>query len=464
MRFPHAGTSWTIYRLPWAGVLIVAACAGCGTADPAGERPSAVTAEPALAAGEGRGFLSRTYVDEAGHEHRYVVFVPYETRPGEKRPVVMFLNGVGENGTDGVRQISNNFGFEVWEMQDFFPFLVVCPQCSEGGSWSPDSADSRWALRILDRVIDEYDADRDRVYLTGVSSGGAGVWQIGSQFPERFAALVPFCGSGGDPRRLGDARMPVWAFCNERDDPGLLNSLQQNHAAMLRQGASPLLTVFDAAGHDCWTAGYRMAAMYRWLLQQSRSRMAREGGYTLLLPDELLKSWRAARSGTWRAAEPDVLVGLGDTAEGWLVSDTATGELHGELWLPADSVREVALFGDESSAEPEFRLSLMLPALGSGGVLRVADATWLCELDLAAQQWLRANAWNDVRIHWLHGRLTVLLNGWPAIDVALNAADASADSCRLAFLAPADGTEVRWRRVRIRARTEPALANAEVRP
>ena len=94
----------------------------------------------------------------------------------------MFLNCTGENGNDGVKQINNNFGVRVWDMQRFFPFLALAPQCRE--SWALGGNDTCRALEILDSVIDEFWGDPDRVYLTGVSAGGSAVWDIVSAYPE----------------------------------------------------------------------------------------------------------------------------------------------------------------------------------------------------------------------------------------------------------------------------------------
>jgi predicted peptidase len=99
-----------------------------------------------------RGFQTKHYVDRDGRRWRYVVFVP-DVPPGGKSPVVLFLNGVGQNGGDGLRQASNNFGLDVWRRRDTFPFFALCPKCSEGGSWTAGGADAARALAILDDAV-----------------------------------------------------------------------------------------------------------------------------------------------------------------------------------------------------------------------------------------------------------------------------------------------------------------------
>ena len=80
-----------------------------------------------------RGFVRRPFTDKAGANNPYVIFVPFIEPPAEQGgyPVIVFLNGRGENGADGVQQIANNFGREIWEMRHDFPFIAIAPQCSE---------------------------------------------------------------------------------------------------------------------------------------------------------------------------------------------------------------------------------------------------------------------------------------------------------------------------------------------
>jgi poly(3-hydroxybutyrate) depolymerase len=100
-----------------------------------------------------QGFLKRTYTAANGETSHYIVFVPHERPANQKLPVILFLNGWGENGVDGLRQISNNFGGDLWRMRGHFPFLAVCPQCSYHGSWATGTPNSVKALAILEAAI-----------------------------------------------------------------------------------------------------------------------------------------------------------------------------------------------------------------------------------------------------------------------------------------------------------------------
>jgi len=239
-----------------------------------------------------RGFMLKTYVDSRGQEHRYVVFVPYDDRPGRRRPLLMFLNGMGENGTDGISAISNNFGIQLWEMKRTFPFVAVAPQCRpEAGGWS--DAEQEKALSILDRVAEEYGTDPDRVYVTGVSSGGSGVWRIVSGNPDRFAAAVPICGGGGgNLKSLAGEREPIWSFYNDGDKASLLEGERRMRQELLKAGASPLATEYPQEGHNSWDLAYRCIGMYDWLLDQSLSKNARQDHFELLSAEQVRSNWR----------------------------------------------------------------------------------------------------------------------------------------------------------------------------
>jgi pimeloyl-ACP methyl ester carboxylesterase len=453
--------------LAWLAVACWLPLSGCGSSGQAAavaERQSADTAE--VVAGQTRGFISRTYVDKDGGSHGYVLFVPHDFQPGRRLPALMFLNGFGDNGDDGVNHVNANFGIQVWEMQDYFPFLGVAPQCRSGGSWSIGGDDARWALEILAQVIKEFGADEDRIYLTGVSTGGKAVYDIGSTYPERFAAIAPLCGNGGDAQRLVEARMPVWSFVNSNDEQGLVDGMRQTRVEMIERGMSPLMTKFhNHWGHNSWDQGYRTAPLYAWLMDQNRANHAIEKPFEYLPPARLIETWTSNDANAWQANAEDasVLMGKGTGGERLLVANASSSrmELHGDVWLPAGSVRELALNSDDPNRKPEFRLSIAFPKDGTGGIARIADGVWLAELDPAAQHKLWTNHWNDVRLRLYDGRLEVRLNGWPAIDTRLETSGSEPVRYHLALVAPADESEVRWRYLRMRDLSDTVSAARE---
>jgi len=480
-------------------------CMFVATASISGTVARAAVAEDSVAdrRGTDQGFLRKTWVDESGLSHRYVVFVPHHRQPGVRPPVLMFLNGMGENGNDGLRQITNNFGVNLWENREHFPFIAVAPQCRTEGSWTAGSQDVQWALQILEATIREYDADADRVYLTGVSSGGSGVWAMASAHPDRFAAVAPMCGSGGaDTEKLTRAGVPIWNFSNERDSREVVDFSRTIRKQLLESGSSPLFTEYPVGGHDCWNRAYRTTALYRWLLEQQRSKNHETLPFTFLSPDRILHDSDSSEPSTW-SADGDVLVGqstppaenvarvsdagllfdpgtantIGRCESGRLVSSESSHEfeLHGDVWMDENLDCRIGLLTDHPTAL-EYWLSIVLSRQGSGGMScsqgkimtsletvageRPASQTrgtlgterFMASLDPAAQQTLRPDAWNDIRISVRDNHLHLRLNGWPAIRVKLGDPETSDEILRYRYILQAseNGAAVRWRYVRTR--------------
>ena len=167
------------------------------------------------------GFINRVFHDDAG-EHKYVLFLPPNYSPEAHWPVILYLHGAGERGTDGTLQTTVGLGPFVKARRDDFSYVVVFPQCEDQQipilqAWSPNSADGKRALAILSQVEREYSIDARRRILTGWSMGGYGTWSLGAADASHWAALVPVSG-GGDPAwgsRL--ANVPIWAFAGAND-------------------------------------------------------------------------------------------------------------------------------------------------------------------------------------------------------------------------------------------------------
>src|SRR5437764_14206194 len=124
---------------------------------------------PGADAAPGRGFVERTYRDPDGPESKYSLFVPHGYDPAKPVPVILFLHGSGEIGTDGVAPTRVGIGPAIRKRERDFPFLVVFPQARWQFLWLPGTDDTRRAMAILAQVQKDYATDPKRVYLTGIS-------------------------------------------------------------------------------------------------------------------------------------------------------------------------------------------------------------------------------------------------------------------------------------------------------
>jgi predicted peptidase len=106
------------------------------------------------------------------------------------------------------------------------------------------------------------------VYLTGLSQGGRGTWEIGAKHADRFAAIAPICG-WGDPEKLAPSleSMPLWAFHGEKDTAVPVSGTRTIVSALESRGAHPRLTIYPEAGHNSWDKAYREEGLGAWFLE-----------------------------------------------------------------------------------------------------------------------------------------------------------------------------------------------------
>lgn len=205
----------------------------------------------------------------------YLLYLPQGYTAGSSRrwPLILFLHGGAESGSN-VWKVAKNGPPHIAMRMTNFPFIVVSPQCPDGKIWSNDLL-----IALLDDVENRYSVDPRRVYLTGVSLGGFGTWSLGLSYPERFAAIAPFCG-GGDfvtPHMAEGARavalksLPIWAF-HGAHDPLVPPEESRHMVAIMRSlgDKDVKLTIVANAGHNCWEQAYSGQELYDWFLQHAR--------------------------------------------------------------------------------------------------------------------------------------------------------------------------------------------------
>ncbi|MDB5330791.1 MAG: phospholipase/carboxylesterase [Phycisphaerales bacterium] len=200
----------------------------------------------------------------------YLLYLPedYNKDPDKKWPLMLFLHGSGERGDD-VEKVKVHGPPKVVEQnkdsQLAKEFIVVSPQCPAGKGWKSDELE--W---LLDDTAAHYRVDADRVYLTGLSMGGFGTWDLAANSPQRFAAIVPMCGGGNAAmvRRVKD--LPIWVFHGDADPAVPVQRSDEMVKALKDAGADVTYTRYPGVGHDCWTRSYDNPELYKWLLSHKR--------------------------------------------------------------------------------------------------------------------------------------------------------------------------------------------------
>lgn len=224
---------------------------------------------------------------EHGHTLPYRLYMPFPIVPGKRYPLVVFMHGYGERGSDNRKQFFRFRTFPFWKK---YPCFVLAPQCPESDS----SGEATWvktdfgasssrmnrlpawplalAMDLLDTIIDQDAVDRRRIYLTGLSMGGFATWELLERAPERFAAAMPLSGGGDSSLAFTFSHVPLWVF------HGLLDRTVQPERsvdmvnAIKRTGAKPRLTLYPDLGHDTWTRTYSNIEVWDWLFKQHLTR------------------------------------------------------------------------------------------------------------------------------------------------------------------------------------------------
>jgi predicted peptidase len=249
-----------------------------------------LAALPAQTFARETGFLNRA-VKVGGVEYRYVVYVPREWNKRQKWPVILFLHGAGERGADGSAQTDVGIGRAIRFHPERYPFVVVMPQVRADKTWTDHEMEAQ-ALAALEKTISEFHGDRERVYLTGISMGGYGTWNMGAKYPEKFAALAPICGgirglknfpqlhvevvdepTVTDPvaetaHRIG--KTPVWIFHGDADQSVPVEGSREMAEALRAIGGDVRYTEYPGVGHNSWDKAYAEAELPQWMLQQRR--------------------------------------------------------------------------------------------------------------------------------------------------------------------------------------------------
>jgi predicted peptidase len=204
----------------------------------------------------------------------YLLYLPKGYADGKQIwPLMLFLHGAGERGTDIWKVATHGPPKRVREHTEF-PFIIVSPQCPEGQTWSRDVL-----LALLDDIAKNYRVNTTRIYVTGLSMGGYGAWDLGLSCPEKFAAIAPICGGAGYITMLLASReklsalqsLPVWAFHGAKDPVVPLSESQRVVDFLKKTGGREVkLTVYPDAEHDSWTQTYDDPELYKWLLQHAR--------------------------------------------------------------------------------------------------------------------------------------------------------------------------------------------------
>lgn len=243
-----------------------------------------------LAASAQSSYSYETFVSSEGQSLNYRLLEPIKMEAKKKYPLVIFLHGLGERGSDNEKQLIH--GGQIFlnpSNQEKYPAYVIFPQCPETTFWAYDNIPSSFVnmtpvenmtkvFRALKEMIDHYrempTVDASRVYIMGLSMGGMATYDMVCRFPEVFAAAIPICGAVM-PGRIGAAKDVKFRIFHGDADPTVPVECSRRAYRELREaGADVEYFEFAGCGHGSWNPAFNTPDFMEWLFAQKKSRRA----------------------------------------------------------------------------------------------------------------------------------------------------------------------------------------------
>lgn len=230
-------------------------------------------------------FSSNKYANDKGDTLKYRMLFP-DADTLRKYPLVIFLHGSGERGSDNEAQLKwGVMNFATDQNMIMHPAIVIAPQCPEKMGWSnftrgKTSSDMRLLpepskpmellIALIHQIMKTMPVDTNRIYITGLSMGGFGTYDAIERYPGLFAAAVPVCGGGDVSKVSSISRLPVWIF-QGAEDPAVNPSYALDMLeALTKAGAHPGFTQYPEVGHFSWLGAYSDPLMIEWLFRQHK--------------------------------------------------------------------------------------------------------------------------------------------------------------------------------------------------
>jgi poly(3-hydroxybutyrate) depolymerase len=197
---------------------------------------------------------------------RYIIYKPKNYKANNKYALVLFLHGSGEVG-DNLSILKTRGLPKLIDEGKEFPFILVAPQL-------PFSMDKKWSPiftnEFILQAITSLPIDKDRVYITGISIGGTGVWDYSCQYPDKIAAAIPMSGWGNVHEMCKMASVPTMCFHGSADKTVNPTGSRNLIGALQKCGGRAKLVEFENGGHDIWRESYDHPGMWEWMLSQKK--------------------------------------------------------------------------------------------------------------------------------------------------------------------------------------------------
>lgn len=236
-------------------------------------------------------YEKKTFI-EGNDSLNYRVLMPTDFEEQKKYPLVLFLHGAGERGSDNESQLLHGSSLFTDPLnRGAFPAIVLFPQCPKESYWAQVQIDRSSypialdfeqekeptpALQSVMHLVEDYSkksfVDTNRIYVIGLSMGGMGTFEILWRLPDIFAAAIPICGAGVPELTMAYAkRVSLWIFHGAQDNVLAPKESVKMVQELLSNGARPRFTLYDFAGHGSWDPAFAEPQLLPWLFSHRKN-------------------------------------------------------------------------------------------------------------------------------------------------------------------------------------------------
>jgi predicted peptidase len=236
-------------------------------------------------------FKPHTYINEKADTLLYQLLSPQVDNRDQKLPLIIFLHGAGERGSDNMKQLTHGSSiFLNQENQKKFPAYVLFPQCPESDYWAsvkvdrsqmplhldfdynrPITESLSLVVSLIKKLKQEKPIDANRIYVVGLSMGGMGTFEIIHHYPELFAAAIPICG-GGDELQFSKraAKLPMWLFHGDADGVVKVDYSRAMLNRIKKYNKSVRYTEYKGVNHNSWDYAFKEPDFLSWLFDKRK--------------------------------------------------------------------------------------------------------------------------------------------------------------------------------------------------
>lgn len=211
-----------------------------------------------------------------GNKIPYTLYMPENYNSSSEYPVILFLHGAGEIGSDNTSHLGNISQMFTCNGDLTKNAFILCPQSYEW--WNLDryyAGDQGGtlgsALHLLEEIIEKYSCDKNRIYVTGLSMGGYATWDLLEHYGNIFAAGIPICGGGNSGNGSAFKNIPIRIYHGTADPTVSFSASKNMYNAIIGAGGKKVeLIQLDGVGHNAWDSAFSDRDTFCWLFAQDK--------------------------------------------------------------------------------------------------------------------------------------------------------------------------------------------------